>query len=114
MNTIERDGTVGIHETVVTDFHKAGGQHVLKESADEFQDFESQDPWTFTVGLAITNEHGAVVDINDPGIGDGDFEDVGGEILEASSARRYRLAVDVPVDVPDFGGDLIEQLGFFI
>lgn len=44
---MERDRTVGIHETVVTDFHKAGGQHVLKESADEFHDFEGKDPWTF-------------------------------------------------------------------
>jgi hypothetical protein len=81
---------------------------VLQEATDELDNIESQDPWTFTVGLAITNEHGAVVDINDPGIGDGDFEDVGGEILERGLTGADRLAVDVPVDVPDFGRDLIE------
>jgi hypothetical protein len=85
---------------------------VLKETADEFHDFESKDPWTFTVRLAIANEHGAVLDADDARVGDGDFEDVGSEIFEASFAGRDRLGVDVPVDLPDLSGNLTEEAAF--
>lgn len=84
---------------------------MLQESADEFHDFESKDSWTFTVRLAVANEHGAVLDVDDARVGDGDFEDIGSEVFEARFAGRYGLAVDVPVDLPDFRGDLVEQWG---
>ena len=63
--------------------------------------------------FAIANEYGAILDVDDARVGDGDFEDVGGQVFEASFAGGYRLAVDVPVDVPDIGRDLIEKLGLF-
>lgn len=40
---IEGDFAVGIHKSVVTDFHKASGQHVLQEAADELHDLEGED-----------------------------------------------------------------------
>ena len=86
---------------------------MLQEAADEFHDFEGEDSWALAVRLAIANEDGAVLDFDDARVGDSDFKDVGGKVLEASFARRYRLAVDVPVDVPDFRGDLIEAAGLF-
>lgn len=110
---IARDFTVGIHQSVVTDFHKASGQHMLQESADEFHDFEGEDSWAVAVRFAIANEDGAVLDFDDARVGDRDFKDVGGKVFEASFARRYRLAVDVPVDLPDFSGDSIEQSGLY-
>ncbi len=84
---------------------------MLQETADEFHDIEGQDSRSFTVRLAIANEHRAILDADDARVGDGDFEDVGSEILEARLAGGDRLAVDVPVDLPDLGRDLIEQLG---
>ncbi len=86
---------------------------MLQESADELHDFEGEDSWAITVRLAIANENGAVLDFDDARVGDGDFEDVGGEVFEACFAGRYRLAVDVPVALPDFRGDLIEATGLF-
>ena len=86
---------------------------MLQESADELHDFEGEDSWAFAVRFAIANEDGTVLDFDDARVGDRDFEDVGGEVFEASFAGRYRLAVDVPVGVPDFSGDLIEQSGLF-
>jgi hypothetical protein len=53
------------------------------------------------------------MDSEDTVIGDGDFEDVGGEVFEASLAGRDGLGVDVPVDMPEFGGDLIEEASFY-
>ena len=86
---------------------------VLGTGRDEFHDFEGKDSGALAVRFAITNEHRAVLDVDDTRVGDGDFEDVGSQVFEASFTGGYRLAVDVPVDVPDIGGDLIEQLGLF-
>ena len=84
---------------------------MLEESADEFHDFEGEDSWTVAVRLAIANEDGAVLDFDDARVGDSDFKDVGSEILKARFAGRYRLAVDVPVAMPEFSGDSIGQSG---
>jgi hypothetical protein len=32
--------------------------------------------------------------------------------MEAGFGRAYRLGVDVPIDLPDFRGDLIQEAGF--
>ena len=61
------------------------------------------------MGLAIANQHGAILDADDARVGDGDFEDVGSEVFEASFAGGYRLAVDVPGDLPNIVGNLIQQ-----
>ena len=63
--------------------------------------------------LAIANEYCAILDVDDARVGDGDFEDVRSQVLKASFAGRDRLAVDVPVDQPDIGWDLIQELGLF-
>lgn len=83
---------------------------MLQEAADEFHDIEGEDSWALAVGLAIANEHRAVLDVDDARVGDRDFEDVGGEILQARFAGGDRLAVDVPIDAPDIRGDLIEAV----
>lgn len=40
---IEGDFAVGIQKSVVTDFHKPGGQHMLQEATDELHDLEGED-----------------------------------------------------------------------
>ena len=61
----------------------------------------------------IADQDRTVLDFQDARVGDSDFEDIGGEVFEAGLAGRNGLGVDVPVDVPDFRGDLIEQAGLF-
>ena len=107
----ESDFAVGIHKSVVTDFHEAGGQHVLQEAADELHDFQRESSQSITVRFFIADEDGAILDCEDAAIGDGDFEDVGGKVFEACLRGRDGLGVDVPVDVPDLRGDLIEEAG---
>ena len=63
--------------------------------------------------LTVANQHGAVLDANDARVGDGDFEDVGSEIFQSRLAGGDRLGVDVSVDCPDIGWDLIEELCLF-
>ncbi len=63
--------------------------------------------------FAIANEDGAVLDFNDARIRDSDSEDVGGEVFEGCFAGASGLGVDVPIDLPDFRGDLIKETGFF-
>jgi hypothetical protein len=65
------------------------------------------------VGFAIADEDGTVLDFPDARVGDGDFEDVRGEVFEACFAGTHGLRVDVPVDLPDLRRDLIEEGGFF-
>jgi hypothetical protein len=65
------------------------------------------------VRFAIANEDGAVLDLEDTRIRDGDSEDVGGKVLEACLAGAYGLGIDIPVGEPDIRGDLIEEAGFF-
>jgi hypothetical protein len=36
----ERDRAIGVHETVITDLHEAGGQDVLEKPPDEFHVIE--------------------------------------------------------------------------
>jgi len=65
------------------------------------------------VRFFIANEDGAVLDFHDARVGDGDFENVGGEVFKAGFAGRHGLGVDVPIDLPDLRGDLTEQAGLF-
>ena len=82
---------------------------MLQEATDELDNIEGQDSRSFTVGLAVANEDGAVLDVDDTRVGDSDFENVGSQVFEASFAGRYRLRVDVPVDVPDISRDSIQE-----
>ena len=65
------------------------------------------------VRFAIANEDGAVLNLEDTRIRDGDSEDVGGKVLQACLAGAYGLGIDVPVELPGLRGDLIEETGFF-
>lgn len=112
-NALERDLAIGVHEAVVADFHKTCGQDMLEEAADELHGIESKSSRSLAVRLAIANEHGAVVEVQDAGIGDSDLEDIGGEIFESSLTGARGLAVNVPICLPDVGRDLLQQFGLF-
>lgn len=86
---------------------------MLEEAADELDDIEVEGSFSLAVGFAITNPHGAVLNPDDARIGDGDFENVGGQILQSRLTGAHGLAVHIPVDLPDSGWDLIEQLSLF-
>ena len=63
------------------------------------------------VRFAIANENRPVLDLQDTRIGDSHSEDVRGKLLQACFAGAYGLGIDIPVDLPDIGRDLIEETG---
>ena len=63
------------------------------------------------VRFAIANENRPVLDLQDTRIGDSHSEDVRGKVLQACFAGAYGLGIDIPVDLPDIGRDLIEETG---
>ena len=57
----------------------------------------------------VANEDSTVLDFQNSRVGDGDFEDVRGEVFEACFTGTHGLGIDVPVELPDLGRDLIEE-----
>ena len=82
---------------------------MLEKAANKLDNIESQDSGASAVRLAIANQDGAVLDTEDARVGDGDFEDVGGQVFESGLSTTHRLGVDVPVDLPDLGWDFVEE-----
>jgi len=64
------------------------------------------------MGFCILKEDGVVFHFEDAGIGDSHFEDIRGEIFQAGFRGTDGLRVDIPIELPDLGGDFIEEAGF--
>jgi len=110
---IDGDGTVCGEEAVVSDFHKPIGQDMLEETAYELQDIKGGSEIEVGAVLSILEGDGVVFHFEDAVIRDGDFEDVGGEVLERGVAFTDGLGVNVPVQRPHLGVDLLKESGFF-
>jgi hypothetical protein len=88
-------------------------EYVLEESADELHCAEGHGSPSIAVGLFVAEEYGIVFDLDDSVVGDGDPKDIGGEILDGVGAIPHSLGIDVPGDVPDFRGDLVQEAFLF-
>ena len=93
----------------VADFLKALGQDMLEEPADKFEDVKASGAEAGTAHFPIGEHDRAVLEAHDAAVGDGDLEDVGGEVGEGGVAVVVGLTVDIPGDGPDLGGDLLQQ-----
>ena len=67
--------------------------------------------WASTSRLAVGESDGAVFERDDAAVGDGDPEDIGGEVGEGRVAVVIGLTMDVPGDGPDLGVDVLQQSG---
>ena len=61
--------------------------------------------------MTVGEGDGAVVERYETTVGDGNPEDIGGEVGEGGAAIGTGLRVDVPREVPDLWVDVIEQAG---
>lgn len=96
-----RYNAVAAHETVVANLHEAGWQDVLEEAPDKFEGIDGGPARPVTLFFAVGEGDLSVLGIDDPGVGDGHPEDIGGKIFESRFAVTYGLGVDVPVDLPN-------------
>lgn len=65
------------------------------------------------MSFGVLEEDGVVFHLDDAAIGDSHLEDIRGEVFEACFRGTHGLGVDVPVKLPNFRRDLIEEAGFF-
>lgn len=93
------------------DFHKAIGQDMLKEPTEKLHDVEVGGAWAGTAHFTGGEGDRAVLERDNAAIGDGDPEDIRGEVGEGRVAVVISLTVDVPRDGPDLGGDVLQQSG---
>ena len=107
----ERDGTAGMEQAEVPDFHKAFGQDVLEEPAEKLHDVELGRAEAGTAHFPGGEGDGTVHEAHDAAVGDGNFEDVGSEGGEGGGAVGLCLTVDIPGDSPDLGIDVLQQSG---
>jgi hypothetical protein len=84
---------------------------MLEEPADKLHGIEGGSAWASTSRLTVGEGDSAVLEAYETSIGDGDPEDIGGEVLEGRVAIVARLRVNVPGDVPDLWVDVLEQSG---
>ena len=95
----------------MTDFHEALREHVLEEPADKFDGVEGGGSWARTAGLTVGKGDGAVFESYKTSVGDGDPEDIRGEVGEGGVAMGTRLRVDVPGEVSDLWVDVLQPSG---
>ena len=95
----------------MANLHESGGQDVLEEAAYEFHGVQRRLAPAWGVDLAVAEGDLVVVIVDDAAVGEGDAEDVGGEIPERCAAVADGLGVDRPGLLPDGRIDLVEQAG---
>lgn len=86
---------------------------MLQESPDELHGIQGHDAPAVAVGLSVFEGNAMVLHADDTAVGDGHFEDIGGQVLDAGVAMPHCLAIDVPLHAPNLGGDEIKEAGLF-
>ena len=107
----ERDGTAGMTQTAVTDWHTAIGQDMREASAETRDGVEMGRPWAGTAHVPGGAGDRAVRARDETAVGDGDCADSGGEGDAGGVAVVMGLPVDVPGESPGLWGAVLAQSG---
>ena len=86
---------------------------MLQKSAEQLVSFQFDEVVLAGFGIAVGPAHFAVGQEMDGAIDGGRFKDVTGEIMQDVFSRTGRLTVHHPRLFPNFGRDLLQQLGMF-
>lgn len=98
-----------MHESIVSNLHESCGQNVLQIAAYEFHDIQAAGSPPVTFLFFVPEGHGAVFNFHNPGIGYGYFEDIWGQIFEASYPVTNGLAVNIPFNLAAIKGNPANQ-----
>ena len=103
---------VGVgEEAEVAYLHEAFGEDVLEETVDELIGGEGAKFEQAGVGRVIAEGDLVVLELDEAAVGEGDAEDIGGQVLEGRASIANRLAVHDPVLFSRKGRDLPEGAG---
>lgn len=100
-----------MEKAVIAYLHEAAGKDMLQEAVHKLHHIEGCGAHPARSLFTVLEKDTAFFDLDDSGVGDGDPEDVRGQVLDAVLLSGYGLGVDVPVLLPDVLRDLIEQSG---
>jgi len=84
---------------------------VSQESPDELHHPQAHGSPSAALWLLIAERHPAVLHFDDTAVGDGHAEDIRGEVFNTRLRIPDRLTVDVPVLLPCFGRDMLQESG---
>jgi hypothetical protein len=84
---------------------------VLEEPAEKLHAVELGGTEAGTADFPVGKGDRAVREADETVVGDGDLEDLGGQVGEGGVTVGLRLTVDVPGDGPDLGSDVLQQSG---
>lgn len=101
-----------MEQAEMADLHKAIGQDMLEEAAEKRDGVERSRTGAGTPHFPVGDGDGAVGEAHDPAVGESDPEDLRGEGSEGGVAMVLGLPVDVPGEVPDLWGDVLQQAGW--
>ena len=90
----------GMPEAEVADFMQAFRQDVLEEAAHELLAGDTAHPPAVGFAMLVADGDRLIVEGDDAGVGDGDAEDIAGEIIEHG---LFALAPGRSMDDPGFG-----------
>jgi hypothetical protein len=108
---VGRDSTAGMEKAEVADFHEAVRQDMLEEPTDKLHDVKASSTEACTTHFTVGEGDRAVRQADETVVGDGDLEDIGGEVGESGVAVGLGLTMDVPGDGPDLWVDVLQQAG---
>lgn len=107
----KREGTAGMEQAEVANFHEAVRQDMLEEPAEKLHDVEVGGAEACTAHFPVGERDGAIREAHETVVGDSDLEDIRGEVGESGVAVVLGLTVDVPGDGPDLGIDVLQESG---
>jgi hypothetical protein len=108
---VRRDGTAGMQQAEVADFHEAVREHVLEEPAEKLHGVKGSGAWARTAKFTGGEGDGVVCETHEALVGDGDPEDRGGKGGEGGVSVVIGLRVDVPGEVPALWVDMLQESG---
>ena len=90
----------GTPQAVRADFDKTLRQQVLEESLDELLGRQCKVSHLLRLVVAIAKSHLSIFKLFQPAVGDGDPEDISGQVVEDLISGASVPTVDVPVLIP--------------
>jgi hypothetical protein len=93
----------------VADFLQAIGQDMLEEPAEKLHAVEMGGAEACTAHLPVGEGDRAVREADETVVGDGNLEDIRGEVRQGGVAVVVGLTVDIPGDGPDLRVDVLQQ-----